>query len=106
MPTRKNLPLEEKLKIPIWELPFSKEVKNEFKKKGVHKLEKLYNKFLGLRAYDGSVLHIRPYLPGFTKEAYKESKHLLSVLNLLPEDQRLAEEYTWSYMRNYANKEV
>jgi len=98
----KNLPLEEKLKIPIRKLPFSKEVKTEFERKSVYGLEKLYYKVLGLIEPTGEM---RVCLPGFTCEAYSESIRLLSALKLMPKDNRISEKYLSSKLLSYANKE-
>lgn len=100
----KELPLEEKLKLSIRKLPFSKEVKNEFERKGVYGLGKLYNKVIGLIEPDG--FFARVYLPGFTCEAYSESIHLLSALNLMPEGHRVSEKYLGSKLLTYSNREV
>lgn len=99
----KDLPLEDKLKISIRKMPFSKEVKTEFERKGVYGLGKLYNKVLGLIDSEGSIL---AYLPGFTCEAYRESIQLLGVLNLMPRGHRVSEKYLSSKLLSYSNREV
>lgn len=100
----KDLPLEEKLKIPVRKLPFSKEVKNEFERKSVYKLEKLYHKVIGLIEPTGEIKRV--YLPGFTCDAYSESIRLLSALKLMPKDNRVSEKYLSSKLLSYSNKEA
>ena len=99
----KDLPLEEKLKIPVRKLPFSKEIKDEFERKGVYGLGKLYHKIRGLIDSEGDIL---AYLPGFTCEAYSESIQLLGALSLMPEGHRVSEKYLDSKLLSYSNKEV
>lgn len=91
------------MKIPVRKLPFSKEVKDEFERKGVYGLGKLYYKVIGLIEPDGSK---RVYLPGFTCKAYSESIHLLSALSLMPEGHRVSEKYLDSKLLSYSNREA
>lgn len=74
MPTRKDLPLEEKLKIPVFKLPFSRAVKNELYYKGVRTFDQIVEKY---NRYPGRVS-----LAGFTDKVYSETANLFIAMGL------------------------
>ncbi|MCK4521890.1 MAG: hypothetical protein KAU20_04905 [Nanoarchaeota archaeon] len=78
MPRRKDLPLEEKLKIPVVKLPFSKIIKSELLDKGVYTLREIINKF---NKAPGRIC-----LPGYTKEVYEETSYLITKMNFYKEE--------------------
>ena len=80
---RKNLSLEEKLKIPVWKLPFSKEVKDELYGKGVRSLKQIYDK---CERYPGL-----SFFPGFKNRVFAESAHLIIAMGLDNKKYPLAE---------------
>ena len=73
MPRRKDLPLEEKLKILVVKLPFSKRIKSELLDKGVYTLREIINKF---NKSPGRIC-----LPGYTKGVYEETSYLITKMN-------------------------
>jgi hypothetical protein len=78
---RKNLPLEEKLKISIDKLPFSREVKNELLKKGNYSLRQIYEKF---NSAPGRIT-----LPGYTKRVYEETSYLIANMDFYPPEHEI-----------------
>lgn len=74
MPAKKNLTLEEKLKIPILKLPLSRPVKNELYYKGVYTLKQLVDKY---HCAPGRVC-----LPGFKDRVFAEAGYLLVAMGL------------------------
>lgn len=74
MPARKNLPLEEKLRILVLKLPLSRAVKNELYYKGVYTLRQLVDKY---HRAPGRVM-----LPGFKDKVFAEAGYLLVVMGL------------------------
>lgn len=74
MTLRKNLPLEEKLKTPILQLPLCKEVKYELYGKSVKHLRQLYDKYHSAPG--------RLCLPGFKTRVFAEAGYLLVAMGL------------------------
>lgn len=84
MVTRKDSPLEEKLKIPVRKLPLSSKVKKELLNKSVYSLKQIYDKFLKLiDPKDGAM---KVYLPGFTRDTYWEIRELITEIGLISGD--------------------
>jgi hypothetical protein len=74
MTIREDLSLEEKLRIPILKLPFSREVKQELYDKSVTLLRHLYDKY---HSEPGRV-----FLPAFKNKVFAEAGYLLVALGL------------------------
>jgi len=95
MVKRKDLPLEEKLKIPVMKLPFSKAVKNELYYKGVLTLGQIYDKYQREPR--------RSYLPGFKDSVFLETAYLIIDIGLDNGKYKLAEEvdFKLSFLDEY-----